>query len=511
MTFQLRVVNLRDQATVVEMVDGEVASGLHEDTCYQFRLQPNPMSLYADDILLHPMADVGYEWTPNFYAGQTTVTADFPDGNSASFYLKISPPLGKASDAHLAEMIGALREFDTNLLIGESAGKLGFGHGELANGFLELIQLQRMRQYGLSFVSALIKLSKSPHQGYVATNQLTSLSRIRQVHPSLLFDKRVVGILDSPHQAVEDIDTIQVLSRNPILTVDTPANRTMTALLIRVQARNNLLLEALGEDFPGDSREHLARIPRRKSSLQALSERLQAVSRRNPFAAFKGPVQTSSAGLTQIAAYPLYQKAYRLGTLALSIGLTGDQKDDLSVGYSWETYERWCLISVLEVCRNITNRAPRYVTSRWVSSEKSFEFELSTNHCLQVHFQAKFPAISPLKGKVCWSISRERYPDIVLVNIKNDVGRAIVLDAKWRSGRQNLLEAMESAHIYHDSLRIRGVAPSPCLLLAPGVPEVNELSTDQYIQAHNVGIVCEYLPMGAGLDRLKNIIRSWIQ
>ena len=68
----------------------------------------------------------------------------------------------------------------------------------------------------------------------------------------------------------------------------------------------------------------------------------------------------------------------------------------------------------------------------------------------------------------------------------------LVLDAKWRSGRANILEAMESANTYHDSLRCDGEVPSLCLLLLPGSAEVPALGADSNIVDHSVCAISEF-------------------
>ncbi len=66
-----------------------------------------------------------------------------------------------------------------------------------------------------------------------------------------------------------------------------------------------------------------------------------------------------------------------------------------------------------------------------------------------------------------WSVSRERVPDLVFTIESSDGVRFVVLDAKYRTSRLNVLDAMASAHIYQDSLRIGSRRPEASLLLIP--------------------------------------------
>ena len=87
----------------------------------------------------------------------------------------------------------------------------------------------------------------------------------------------------------------------------------------------------------------------------------------------------------------------------------------------------------------------------------------------------------------------------------------MVFDAKWRSGKSNVLQAMESAHIYHDALRIDKKKPASCVLLLPGLPCVAELEKDEFIKMHGVGAVSAVLPAAAGLSQLRELIRTWLE
>ena len=82
--------------------------------------------------------------------------------------------------------------------------------------------------------------------------------------------------------------------------------------------------------------------------------------------------------------------------------------------------------------------------------------------------------------------------------------RWYVLDAKYRTTRSNVLDAMSSAHIYRDSLRWHQRKPGSAVLLVPrsgGAPWMEE---PDFIHAHQVG-VCALSPdtdIGELLDKL---------
>jgi hypothetical protein len=63
-----------------------------------------------------------------------------------------------------------------------------------------------------------------------------------------------------------------------------------------------------------------------------------------------------------------------------------------------------------------------------------------------------------------------------------------VFDAKYRASRANVLEAMASAHIYQDSLRIGGDRPAGSLLLVPAAGGAPWLESPEFQGRHRVGI-----------------------
>ena len=110
---------------------------------------------------------------------------------------------------------------------------------------------------------------------------------------------------------------------------------------------------------------------------------------------------------------------------------------------------------------------------------------------IEVWLQALCPAVDQPRGLGFSSLSRERSPDIVITQTRQQQPtRFIVLDAKYRTSRSNVPDAMGSAHLYHDSLRWNGCKPDIALLLIPRADQVRGridpvLFTDlPYSEAH---------------------------
>ena len=63
-----------------------------------------------------------------------------------------------------------------------------------------------------------------------------------------------------------------------------------------------------------------------------------------------------------------------------------------------------------------------------------------------------------------------------------------VIDANTRSSRSNVLDAMASAHVYRDSLRLRSRRPEASLLLVPSRGGTRWLEQPAYHFTHRVGV-----------------------
>ena len=87
-----------------------------------------------------------------------------------------------------------------------------------------------------------------------------------------------------------------------------------------------------------------------------------------------------------------------------------------------------------------------------------------------------------------WSVSGQRIPDLVLKVERADDLRFMVLDAKYRTSRSNVLDAMESAHIYQDCLRIGSRRPEGSLLIVPAAGGAGWLEDPSFQEEHRVGI-----------------------
>lgn len=113
-------------------------------------------------------------------------------------------------------------------------------------------------------------------------------------------------------------------------------------------------------------------------------------------------------------------------------------------------------------------------------------------------FQPVFPSGDQRACDGFQSISRERVPDLVLVHERGGERRFLILDAKYRRGRQATLEEMSVAHTYRDSLRWWGQRPEGAYLLLPAPCAATWLTAEGFRRAERVGV----MTLGDALDPL---------
>lgn len=485
----------------------ELSEGYEEYLRYQISIDQGSR-LIIDDLELLSKGGI-FEWQPGFYAGHVTVEVIAVCGTVKTCRLQVDAKAQKSTVEVFNEMIGALRTFDPALLLGECASTLGFGNGAQKTLLADTILLARLRQYAKAFLTAAERALYEPHQRLSASRQPVPLAQIRRLPTDALRDRRLVSLLNGSGPT-HDTDLLihGISSRH---TCDTPANRTLRALLKRFSVTcANLAIKVRSHSLAGSKEDQAARSERRLELLDGFFSLSQSLLQ-GPTLSQVSDSGASASGLTQIAAHPRYQKAYRLGCAALMTGVAGDNPADrLHSQPTWGIFETWCYIEVLAIIARLTGAEPTPISKPVPHAQLAYLFLLPDASTLEVLFQARFRSIAKLNKPFARSLSRERYPDILLVQKHSLKTRSMILDAKWRSGRSNVLEAMESAHIYHDSLRVDGNIPNPCLLLLPGRACITALETEEYLRENAVGAISEFSKGGIGVERLTTHIQHWL-
>ena len=466
--------------------------GFIEEQRYTFKLPSPGLSLYIDD---EPLGNIpgpasSWDWTPGFFAGEVTAELQRADGASAGlFLLDVSPDPNKVGQEFFAQMVRELWDEDPTLVIGDEPATTATGElGALQDPWLAFA---RLRRYAPEFLRALVHVCASPRRTLRVRRDSAPLHHVRRVD-----QRTAISVARSPAIAMffahpDDTPSVRTDSRIdvPLVeeTVDAAANRAMLAIVLSLLRRAQQLLAQLqpivDHEIASETRTPLgARWPKRKTFLNNVAMQLATMLRRLPFRDVLRP-EITAAGLTAIAADPIYSRAWGRGWRALRYGIETEMTTErLWVSPSWEIYERWCFLQLgkllslsMPAWRWSLSRNPR----RWVGIGSEAQAEL----CLQPTFSAQ---ASRKEGM--WSISRERVPDLVLVIRRAGTIRFVVLDAKYRASRLAILDAMASAHIYQDSLRVGDRRPDATFLIVPSISNTPWLAATDFHAEHRVGV-----------------------
>jgi hypothetical protein len=426
-----------------------------------------------------------WSWAPGFYAGEVTAELTAPDGSAlGTFLLDVAPDPAKLGRDVFAAMLRDLWQEAPHLIFGEEPAMTAIC--EIGAADDPWLAFARLRRYGEQAARALAAIRQCPRRGLRVRRELTPLQSVRRM------DRRTLSVLPRCAAAVPALRRTGDLLPNARFdvpkadeTLDCAANRAMLALQLAMLRRIQTVVEELGKrvsnEASSETRSPLrARWPRRRAFLLALEAHVKQSVRSLPWRDVVR-AEVSAAGLTSIAADPVYSRAWSLGWRALRIGMDqGDSEERLWISPSWEIYERWCFIQMGKLLAHALPGWRRKRGDSWI-----FEQGECT---VRLELQPTFPA-----GPVCgserrWSVSKQRVPDLMLTVRRPGCLRFLLLDAKYRSSRANVLDAMTSAHVYCDSLRIGAQRPEGAVLLVPGADGTEHLQDPSFQCEHRVGV-----------------------
>ena len=474
----------------------DVASGFREAGKYRIRKTAEADRLLIDDEVLE--TDGGdWVWSPGFYAGQVRAELLGPKGRvRATYLIDVSPDPNKLGRELFQAMLDRIWDFDPGLVLGTEPAAMPVGHeAAISDPWLEYA---RLRTYGDKFVRALSAISRQPLRELRAEREHLPLPQVRrtdrQTALAALGSAQLLHILGSgggttPAGALPHFDV--PVSRE---TLDGAANRCIAALAYEVSRRAVRLRDEIQSIMEDKSKSATrtglaARWPRRRKFIDGLVGRLRHFQRISPLADVTRR-EISAAGLNAVSADPAYSNAYGSGWRILRHGVEGPpQAERMWISPTWEIYERWCFVQLGKTIRDI-EPGYEWSISRKHKSKATAAFTGSKEGTRKVELllQPKFPAGDRNPNAGFRSISREREPDIVLTRVDGEVQRWYVLDAKYRTGRHNVLDAMASAHVYRDALRWNDRRPESAVLLVPQAGAVPWLEQPDFVSRHRVGV-----------------------
>lgn len=474
-----------------------LTGGFSELSTYHFIAQKDWV-LYVDDVRLESVnwqGETAWRWKPGFFAGEVMAELFNEHQERIGIYrLDVSPDSKKLGSDTFASMVNEILDFDPALLFGTEDAQVSIGaEGAITSPHL---QYSRLRRYGDRLVEGLQQITKKPLTTLQRERALVSAHAVKRMDATTIrkgFSSPGGRALLHPEVSEKPaLNTIRFDVSSAYEELDNAANQAVGLILSEVMRRCKKVSVALSvlaerEDL-SDTRSPLApRLNRRLEYLRSLLIRLERVNNQKPFRGISAR-RLSSAGLNAISSHPAYSRAYRFGWFILRPGVLGQLDDEsLWISPTWEIYERWCYAMVVQQLQKLFPdfdwiRRPNAKVDQilW----RGTRGELS----LDVWLQVSCPAVDKTPYKGFQSLSRRRIPDIVITMNSPAGHRFIVLDAKYRSSRFGVLDAMESAHLYHDSLRWNGRSPDAVLLVIPRGGAVPALESLDFQSLNGVGV-----------------------
>ena len=452
--------------------------------------------LIVDDETLSSTIRGSWIWQPDFFAGRVRAELERDGKHVGHYLLDVSPDPGKLSMEWYEEILGSFRNRAPDWVIGSEPGSRQWGTA----GFAEdpWVQFRRLRLHAPAFLQALRAVTRGPIRSQRTTRAVVPVRRARRVDARTVRAAAANGTLGYLCQSPSENEVDVAHASEPLYEVpwneehlDGPANRCLTALLLSLIRRARILRSALGDRVDQDSGSGVrsglqVRWERRRRQLDSIAAELSQMLKREPFSCVTRP-EITSAGLTSIAAHPDYSRAYGAGWRATRSGIEGvDETELMWLCPTWELYERWCYV---EVCRYLERHGVQKTSESRGARQARFTGTSRAGDTVSLYFQKKFGAKGGHASAPAFhSISRERIPDLVITVDGIERQRFAAVDAKYRASRPNILDAMASAHIYHDSLRWHGKRPDVSVLLVPAAENVAWLEDTAFIDQECVGV-----------------------
>ena len=437
-----------------------------------------------------------WTWEPGFYAGEVEAALQDATGTTQGRWrLDVSPDVNKLGRDAFIVMLKEIWECDPTLALGTEPARRQFGAlGEYQNPIIEFL---RLRSRTTDIEQSLRVLLQEPIRSLRTRRRLspphlvrradrhTARSALRQ--PALLAAIGAIqpndlpALIKQPEQPVADVP-------DATYHYDNATNRcllyALRALIHRCKdLRDRLETQATQADSP-----IAQRWPEWKKFLDAFHQKLKTSERCLPFPEVT-KAEVTAAGLNAVSAHPLCARFWRVSWEALRHGVTGPEPVDwLPLNPTWELYERWCFLALCRWLKKLLPDCVDWCDSSPSGTDRLLSGQSSNDTTVRLHLQRTFGS-SGNRPREFWSISGERRPDIVLDWRRGDDGSFLIFDAKYRVTRTNVLDAMESAHIYNDSLRMNQIRPVASVLLTPVYTEAPWLETPEFFDEHRSGVL----------------------
>ncbi|MFB0492120.1 hypothetical protein ABIE45_004706 [Methylobacterium sp. OAE515] len=305
-----------------------------------------------------------------------------------------------------------------------------------------------------------------------------------------------------------------------LTSTDHPITRYIVHLLRRVQARMAATAKTLASPrqhgIPDDAVKAYAK--KLASRVEQANARIGAVLKTTLFRSVH-PEPLSDAVLQALPDQPLFLALHRCGQRLLNPGLAYAPGQNIFAALK-NSYD---LFEILVLYR-LAAQLGSYLSADWapgkVASIKKYDLEDRPedrtrwvwqgphDQRLELTYQPLFHSAEPTNAsRPLASLSAQAIPDYVLALWKgDDIVSWLILDAKYRSGRKPVHDALGDIHRYRDSLRMGGTPAAGAYIIVPHLQDDAALyGQAQYLFAHQFGALILYA------DDWSTPVLSWFQ
>ena len=456
-------------------------------------------SIGAPEIIV---AGEGLVWRWIFrsesWCGRATLNV-VSDDPPIDLVIRAVPSGSKYSEDEYERMIERILSFGANTVWGLAPGQ--DRGSEIADASLGATHPAIVEEYLAPILDQLERILRNP---VVSHRRIEVVERLRPARP---ITSQTLRWLSTRPDELAELRKGDVRSAIPQQvrqeTYDHPANRYVKTLVRRIRENFDqtaiALLDFAHGGLIGDLEKARARhlADRLRTAMNKLSSALQTSLLRE-----LEPGEMSEGVVQVFGDHPAYARFAKLGRRILNLGVRLDNSGDLasSLRRSYDLFEIYCLYQLAHQLETTLGsswtyrRAPPRGHVLCGPPEGEFwSAERSDGRCWRLEYQKPFG--HGQTGAI--TITTFRKPDFVLSEWQEDrLIRWCLLDAKYRTALSSINDALESMHVYRDSLRWKPVPngePQHAyagVLLVPHVSdEVRRYAEPSYLHQWGLGVV----------------------
>lgn len=434
------------------------------------------------------------------WAGTTLL--DVQDGDDhRQIVLDVRPHAHKLGDAAFDAMLTELSEHSAGLIWGLSPGAT---HGRVAPGSLAVVHPAVIASQLPAFERLLTRFLSDPPVLTVRVRGLRPLDLTRRLdlvtlrrlgrRPTLLAAIRGDGTAGSMTDPRTPVD--QPL---PMISYDHPMTRYVAHLLrrlvVRFRASADTLQKAPGRPFHDAVIESHAAVL--ADMMNSAAARLETKAG-TPLLRHVTPEPLGPGALQALPDQPLFGALHRIGQRLLTPGLAYGPGGDLraALKHSYDLFELLVLYRLIDALPAILGTGWRLRLGKALRAAGREErppdravwwFDGPDGAALELRYQQWFSRARPVPDRRLFtSLSGVNIPDYILVMRRAGKPTGwLILDAKYRSGRQSVEQGLGDVHRYRDALRIRGLKATGAFIVVPSLRDAEAAYAQPMYHAHH--------------------------